>query len=272
MEFIRSCISRVVGNDLSLAGMFAVLVIAETLLPRGGQRVSLVSRLRAATFWVVWMPFTVVTLFAFQAVWVRLGVEPLIPSLAPTGWPRPLAIIVAGFGSAFIGDFFYYWCHRAQHRFFWRFHAVHHSIRDLSAVSGYHHVSDEAFKLILYSGPLTLLINDPFSFPILGALLGFQGFYLHSVTKLHFGPLGWLIQDNRFHRIHHSVEAQHFDKNFGVFTTLWDHLFGTAYVPGPDEWPETGVGEIDEPMTVLDYLLQPFRPRIRDAGEVATPT
>ena len=54
-----------------------------------------------------------------------------------------------------------------------------------------------------------------------------QGNYLHSPIRLHLGVLGRYIVDNRVHRIHHSLEPAHFDKNFGMFTTLWDRLFGT---------------------------------------------
>jgi sterol desaturase/sphingolipid hydroxylase (fatty acid hydroxylase superfamily) len=31
------------------------------------------------------------------------------------------------------------------------------------------------------------------------------------------------------HRIHHSRDREHWDKNFGHITPLWDRLFGTCY-------------------------------------------
>ena len=96
---------------------------------------------------------------------------------------------------------------------------------------------------------------------MLSLLLGLQGHYLHSVTRLNLGPLGRFIQDNRSHRIHHSIHPEHFDKNFGVFTTLWDSLFGTAWFPAADEWPATGLDEIPEPQGIADFYLQPFRRR-----------
>jgi hypothetical protein len=40
------------------------------------------------------------------------------------------------------------------------------------------------------------------------------------------------------HIIHHSVLPKHRDKNLGDFVALWDHIFGTLYVPdGPEEFP-----------------------------------
>jgi sterol desaturase/sphingolipid hydroxylase (fatty acid hydroxylase superfamily) len=159
-----------------------------------------------------------------------------------------------------VGDFFYYWCHRAQHRFLWRFHAVHHSVRELSGVAAYHHITEEAMKVVLYALPIGFFIDDPLGIPILGVILGVQGHYLHSITRLNLGPLGRVIQDNRFHRIHHSIQPEHYDKNFGVFTTLWDVLFGTAWLPAPGEWPDTGVADMPEPRTVSDFYFAPFRP------------
>jgi hypothetical protein len=85
---------------------------------------------------------------------------------------------------------------------------------------------------------------------------------------MNLGPLGRYFMDNRLHRIHHSIEPQHFDKNFGLFTTLWDSLFGTAYFPARDEWPDTGVPDFPEPASMTEFLFSPFTYRRRP---VATP-
>ncbi len=42
------------------------------------------------------------------------------------------------------------------------------------------------------------------------------------------------------HRVHHSLEPQHGDRNFGVIFTIWDRMFGTLYA-NYDEYPDTGV-------------------------------
>jgi sterol desaturase/sphingolipid hydroxylase (fatty acid hydroxylase superfamily) len=63
--------------------------------------------------------------------------------------------------------------------------------------------------------------------------------------------------DDRTHRFHHSLEPKH----FGLFITLWDSLFGTAYFPEPGEWPQTGVADFPEPQTVGEFLLAPFTHR-----------
>jgi sterol desaturase/sphingolipid hydroxylase (fatty acid hydroxylase superfamily) len=62
-------------------------------------------------------------------------------------------------------------------------------------------------------------------------LIILHGHFIHSNTRLHLGILRVFFADNRFHRIHHSVQPEHFDKNFGSATTVWDRLFGTAHFP-----------------------------------------
>jgi sterol desaturase/sphingolipid hydroxylase (fatty acid hydroxylase superfamily) len=178
----------------------------------------------------------------------------------------PLKLIgyaVATVGLAMISNFFYYWLHRAQHGvpWLWRFHRVHHSITELSVTSSYHHVAEDFFQFVAVTLPMAYLLDVvPGPVPwlaIVGVSTYFQ--FIHSSTRLHIGPLRFVIGDNRFHRIHHSVEPQHFNRNFGTVTPLWDVLFGTAYFPRSDEWPDVGLAEVAEAGTLREYLLMPFR-------------
>ena len=134
--------------------------------------------------------------------------------------------------AAIVNDFFFYWAHRFQHRFLWRYHAVHHSIREMNAVNSYHHASEAIVSLLLYTVPTSLIVADlgP-GLPFVSLAIWLHIVWIHSPTRANFGPLRALFVDNRFHRIHHSLEERHFDKNFGAFTTLWDRLFGTACFP-----------------------------------------
>jgi sterol desaturase/sphingolipid hydroxylase (fatty acid hydroxylase superfamily) len=257
LTFLGEFLDRMIGYSYPILFVWVLFFAVETLLPRDDQRISLRSRLKTLAFWLVYIPCIMISTQLFLLVWTPLGVKPLIPSLS-AGLPRPVGAIVGAVAAAYVGDFFYYWCHRAQHRWFWRFHAVHHSVREMSGAAAYHHVSEGFIKLALYTAPLAFFTQDPFAMPVLGWLLALQGYYLHSPTKVHFGPLGRFLADNRFHRIHHSMEPGHFDKNFGVFTTLWDVLFGTAYFPAAGEWPATGLPDFPEPANMREYLMSPF--------------
>lgn len=80
-----------------------------------------------------------------------------------------------------------------------------------------------------------------------------------------------VIVDNRFHRIHHSLDEKHFDKNFGIAMSLWDWIFGTAHWPSKDEWPKVGVAGVDQPRNVVDFLALPWRIWRSDQPSVTPP-
>jgi sterol desaturase/sphingolipid hydroxylase (fatty acid hydroxylase superfamily) len=256
--------------------------VLEMAWPRS--RYSLRSRFKAALFLFVYVAITASFFAAFNAVWARIGIQPLL--VINLGWlaehgPWPIRIagtllgVVAG---AFVLEFFYYWFHRMQHTvpFFWRFHAVHHSIEELSGWNSYHHATEEIFRIPFVILPVLMVIAvNPGYVPVwIPALTAAQGFFEHSCTRLHFGWLRYLIADNRYHRIHHSNELRHIGKNFGSFTPIWDWLFGTAHFPVREEWPATGLSDLREPKSLSDYLLRPFKrsPRIPavERSQIAT--
>jgi sterol desaturase/sphingolipid hydroxylase (fatty acid hydroxylase superfamily) len=35
--------------------------------------------------------------------------------------------------------------------------------------------------------------------------------------------------------LHHSIDPRHYDKNFGLLFSFWDRIFGTQFVPDPEE-------------------------------------
>jgi sterol desaturase/sphingolipid hydroxylase (fatty acid hydroxylase superfamily) len=238
---------------------FSFMTALELLLSRGTPQ-PLSARLPGLVFWSLWVPVSGLVYVGFHALWGWLGVAPLIVLPLTFSWTGALAIVAAPIAGAIVYDFFFYWCHRAQHRWLWRFHAVHHSIRDLSTVNAYHHLSEPFVQTLLILLPTSLIVNDTgAAAPFMTVLIYFQASLIHSPVRLHLGPLRAAIADNRFHRIHHSLEPRHFDRNFGAFTTLWDRLFGTAYFPAADEWPDVGLAEIAPPRTVAEWLTLPLR-------------
>ncbi|HEX7693117.1 MAG TPA: sterol desaturase family protein [Sphingomonas sp.] len=245
-----------------------LLLLVELVAPQ--DRIALTARIRAWGFWLIAIPVNVVVVTAMSRVWHGFGIRPLIvvpvdETLSGWGWS---AVIVAPLIAAMLNDFFFYWFHRAEHAFLWRFHAVHHSIRDLHGGSGYHHVSEPFFRYLLMTIPASLVTTDVNAIAVMSAILGLQQLYVHSSTS---ADLGWgraIFVDNRFHRIHHSLETRHFDKNFGAMTTLWDRLFGTAYWPTKDEWPNVGLAQIDEPRSLRQYIDLPLRFRSESGRDV----
>ena len=157
-------------------------------------------------------------------------------------------------------DFFYYWFHRAQHQipFMWKFHMVHHTDENVSASSvGRHHWLEEGFRYFFITAPLIIIMGDSSQMPILAtSYIIFNGVLMHWNTSFRFGLLEKIIITPAYHRIHHSIEEKHFDKNFGVFTQTWDNLFKTRHIPTQEEYPATGVSNISEEKALA--LLLPW--------------
>lgn len=262
MEFALDTFAHFALRGLNLAPVLLILTAIELALPRS--RCSLGSRLKGAVFWILVLLATAITMPLLTSLWGRLGVRPLITMRFHewTEWAGPASPYMAAFLAIALTDFFGYWYHRIQHGPLWRIHAVHHSVRELNAFGGYSHVLDSAFQFLFQQIPLSLLPVDDFARPAIFVLfMRFQLAYIHSPTLINYGPLRRIFVDNRYHRIHHSLEPQHFGKNFCTIVPFWDQLFGTAYFPRRGEWPDTGLADQDEPQNVRDFLLRPFQSR-----------
>ena len=238
-------------------------------LVRPANNHSIISRVRGAYFWLVYIVITATFFAVFNRFWTSMGLHPLIT--VKLGWLSaseyfPLKVLgwsAAAVTAAMISEFFYYWFHRLQHSnsFLWRFHAVHHSLREMNAWNNNHHFTEEIVRVPFIVLPTSLFLQpDPGYVPaIIYVVLRMQGQFEHSSTKFNLGILRYIIADNKYHRIHHSLEHQHWNKNFGSFTPLWDMIFGTARFPQKKEWPNVGLPEICEPKTLSDFLWRPFR-------------
>lgn len=245
----------------------SIIALAEHVFPQS--RYSLISRARGAIFWIVYIAITGAGLVLFGRLWATLGISPLFHidlrflSSAQNGVISIMGATVAAWLVMQVGEFFYYWFHRLQHasKFFWRFHAEHHSLEEMSAFNSNHHFTEELFRLPFVTIPLSLLFSFEQGYvPWLWALLmGWQGIYVHSSTRLHLGWFRYIVPDNRFHRVHHSVEKRHFDKNFGSASALWDIIFRTVHHPKRDEWPDVGLDRMKQPATLKEFLFRPFR-------------
>jgi len=211
---------------------------------------------------------SIIIAWPLQQLWKHLGlashiVIPLADWLAPLGTAGSVAYVAI---LVIVTDFFRYWCHRAEHhRWLWPYHAVHHAQTELHVSNSSGHPLQVVPDFLLVSLPLSLFQFSGPGLPFLiSALVGLMTLYIHSPIEIHAGPLRRLIVDNRFHRIHHSIEERHFDRNFGIGLSLWDAMFGTAYWPGSDEWPATGVAGLDPPRSIGAFLAFPFK-RIGEA-------
>lgn len=159
-----------------------------------------------------------------------------------------------------LGDFLNYWAHRAKHhfKFLWAFHATHHSQEHLTfATFARSHPLEDLVGQVEHVLMMIILGADPVSFLFYLALASLTKFS-HTQIPWRFGPLYRVVVSPVFHAYHHSVDPAHHDRNFAVFFSFWDYLFGTAV---PDDSPRPtrfGIAEMRGD-SLTDALLGPFR-------------
>ncbi len=154
-------------------------------------------------------------------------------------WPEAMRLILA----VLAADFVYWLHHYVRHLvpWFWEFHAIHHSQKELNMFTDdrYHfieYVIEGTFNVIILS-IFTVGTTQIICFEIIRKW--YTRLY-HSNFKSNYGILRYVFVTPQSHRVHHSIELRHRDKNFGVLLSVWDHLFATQY-RGYDEYPDTGI-------------------------------
>jgi sterol desaturase/sphingolipid hydroxylase (fatty acid hydroxylase superfamily) len=126
-------------------------------------------------------------------------------------------------------DLMYYVYHRMAHRvrFFWATHQAHHSsqyfnlataLRQKWNVSG-----DVALRAVL---PL-LGVPPAVVFASFSANLIYQ-FWIHTerIDKL-WRPIEFVFNTPSHHRVHHGMDPEYLDKNYGGILIIWDRMFGS---------------------------------------------
>lgn len=158
------------------------------------------------------------------------------------------------------GDFLGYWMHRAFHRGrLWRYHAIHHSSIDLDWLSSVRtHPANDLIQRLATTLPLVLLGFAPAAVAGVLPVLTLFAIMLHANLDWDWGPLRTVIVSPRFHRWHHTDEAQARDKNFSGLLPIWDLLFGTYYMP-KDRLPERFGTLTEVPASLAGQMLFPFR-------------
>jgi lathosterol oxidase len=164
----------------------------------------------------------------------------------------PLAVLVA--------DLFQYGIHRLFHAvpWLWRFHAIHHSSRELDWLAGSRlHLVDVVVTRAIAFLPLFVLGFSERAMLVYVSIVSFQAVWIHANVRTRFAWLGRWIVTPEFHHWHHTAEPEARDRNFAVHLPGIDALFGTAW--RADRWPARYGVEEPVPDGWLAQLLHPFR-------------
>lgn len=175
-------------------------------------------------------------------------------------WQQAVLMII-------IADLIGYWMHRLFHgATLWPFHAVHHSSRELDWLSSVRvHPVNDAVMRVAAAVPLLLIGFAPLALAAITPVLTLLAILVHANVDWDWGPLRSVIASPRFHRWHHTDEAEARDKNFAGLLPVWDILFGTYYMP-KDRVPTSFGTMTPVPDGLVGQLVFPFRRR-RDPYE-----
>lgn len=170
--------------------------------------------------------------------------------------PAVLVLLLTVMASDFIG----YWRHRLMHcAALWPVHAIHHSPRAMTwlALARFHPLN----RLIttLFNALFLALLGLP-AWAILtnGSIRHFYGYALHADLPWSGGPLRYVFVTPLMHRWHHVRDESQAQHNFATIFSVYDRLFGTYRVPGPDV-PELGYADSRLPNNWTGQTLYPLR-------------
>ncbi|GMQ92348.1 MAG: sterol desaturase family protein [Gammaproteobacteria bacterium] len=211
-------------------GIFVVMAIWEWLTPK---------RLLTTPKTIRWG--NNLGLVVFNSVLLRLLLPVAAVGMAAfaarQGWgalnyielPWWLAILV----SVIVMDMVIYLQHVMVHAvpILWRLHRVHHADPDFDVTTGARFHPLEIFLSMFIKFTAIAVLGPPLvAVVIFEVLLNATAMFNHGNVRL---PrqldmvLRWLVVTPDMHRVHHSVEDDETNSNFGFSLPWWDRLFGT---------------------------------------------
>lgn len=148
--------------------------------------------------------------------------------LGPWGWPGAAAAL---FALILFNDLWFYGFHRLLHTrwMYQRVHLVHHRSVDVNPFSSYSFHLIEALLITGWIVPAALLVPLPMpvlmAAQVIGSLNNVMAHLGHELLPSWWirAPLLRWSNTATFHALHH----ERFKGNYGLFTRIWDRLFGT---------------------------------------------
>jgi sterol desaturase/sphingolipid hydroxylase (fatty acid hydroxylase superfamily) len=107
---------------------------------------------------------------------------------------------------------------------------------------------------------MTFLIGlTPVQGVLISSAIAQWAVFIHANLRIPLGPLTAVFAGPQLHRIHHSRELKHTNKNYAAFFPIWDVLFRTYHRPAPQEWPATGLHSGENVHDLWNASVLPFR-------------
>ena len=113
----------------------------------------------------------------------------------------------------------------------WRLHRVHHADLDFDVTTGARFHPIEIILSMLIKFATILVLGPPIvSVVIFEVLLNGTAMFNHSNVRLPVKldkVLRWFVVTPDMHRVHHSIEEDEANSNYGFNLPWWDRFFGT---------------------------------------------
>lgn len=211
-------------------GIFALMAIWELVAPRRALTVSKLVRWSNNLGLVVLNTLLLRLLFPAAAVGVAVVAT-------EQNWGLlnyyQVSLIPAVIISVIVMDFVIWLQHVMVHSvpLLWRLHRVHHADLDYDVTTGARFHPIEIILSMLIKFSTILLLGPPVVAVILfEVILNGMAMFNHGNIKLPLGldkVLRLLLVTPDMHRVHHSVEDDEANSNFGFNLSIWDRIFGT---------------------------------------------
>ena len=140
--------------------------------------------------------------------------------------PVWLAVVLA----FFVQDFTGYWMHRLNHRvnIFWNRHVIHHSSEEFNLSCALRQsISETIHFSALLMIPAALFGVPAVIFSVLAPIHLFMQFWYHTRLINKMGFFEKIIVTPSHHRVHHAINPEYIDKNYGQILIIWDKMFGS---------------------------------------------
>jgi sterol desaturase/sphingolipid hydroxylase (fatty acid hydroxylase superfamily) len=155
----------------------------------------------------------------------------------------------------------------------WRLHRVHHADPDYDVTTGARfHPIEIVLSMLIKFATIVVLGPPVVAVVIFEVLLNATAMFNHGNIRLPLPldrALRWFVVTPDMHRVHHSIEDDEANSNFGFNLPWWDRLFGTYRdQPRAGHMAMTiGIHGHRDPREVArlpGMLLLPFRGEITD--------
>lgn len=127
-------------------------------------------------------------------------------------------------------DFVFYWVHRWGHaiNIMWAAHSPHHSAEEMNFFVALRASVTQRLTSFLFFWVLVIVGFSPIAIYTTVGIHLFIAFLHHTefIPKL-WRPIELIFTTPSHHRVHHGVNKQYLDKNFGEFLIIWDRIFGS---------------------------------------------